>query len=103
MRPVRTITAAEENFRLEPIVGTPARLVARDFVAPEPVGTVVLKAFRITGYGRDCDGSALPVLVNIDGEGDETGWQETAVGIDDTSTVVATEAEWRAMFPKEKP
>ena len=50
MRPIRKVTAAEENFRMEAI--TPEfGVVRREPVKPEPEGTIVLLPFRVTGYG----------------------------------------------------
>ena len=65
MRFIREITSKEENFRVEPLTTTPeviAKVIRRDFVEPEPVGTIVLFPFRITGYGRDCQLSTTKVV-----------------------------------------
>jgi len=73
VRRVRDITD-EENFRLKPV--GPFQTIRRDFVEPEPVGTVLLLAFRITGYDKDCDGSALARLERVDEDCRTTGWTE---------------------------
>ena len=73
MRRIRRVEDAEENARLVPIPGTQANLVMRDPVEPEPVGTVVLLPFRITGYDQDCDGSLMARLKNIKLDGEPSG------------------------------
>lgn len=104
MRPARDITAEEENFRTEPMFpGDPARsgiaVIKRDPVEPEPVGTIILRPFRITGYDKDCDGSLMARLEAIDCEGDSTGWTVNCIGIYDESTLVVNDLEeLRALF-----
>jgi hypothetical protein len=90
MRPVREITSKEENFRLEPMAADMPnfRFVRRDPVEPVPVGTVIAKLFRVTGYARDCDGSLMARIENIDKTGDATGWEATAIGLYPDSTLV---------------
>ena len=100
MRPAREITEKEENFRTERMEGTPFLVSRRDPVEPEPVGTVVLMAFRITGYDRDCDGSLMARLDRIDKGGEETGWSPDKIGLFPDSTVVVTSEEWKAMFDR---
>lgn len=103
MRPTREITANEENFRIEPratVGGAQIQTIRRDPIEREPVGTIVLQAFRITGYDRDCDGSLMARLDNIDKDGVETGWSPTHLGIDPSSTLVVTSDELAAMFKK---
>lgn len=58
MRKVREITAEEERFRLED-AGDNMRVVRRDPVQPEPIGTLLLVPVRIVGYDPDCDGSLM--------------------------------------------
>jgi len=98
MRPVREITANEENFRVEPIAGTNAGMIRRDSVEPEPVGTLVLMAFRVTGYDKDCDGSLMARLEHIDRDGEPTGWEPTHLGLYPSTDLVVTADEWRGMF-----
>ena len=98
MRPVREITAEEERFRLEPIAGTRAGTIRRDPVEPEPVGTIVLMAFRVTGYDQDCDGSLMARLEHIDRDGEASGWEPTHIGLYPFSDLVVTAEEWRGMF-----
>jgi hypothetical protein len=98
MRPVREITAEEENFRTEPIRGTNAAMLKCDPVEPEPVGTIVVMAFRVTGYDPDCDGSLMARLEHIDRDGEPTGWEPTNLGLYPNTGLVTTAEEWRDMF-----
>lgn len=84
LTPVPEITAEQENFRLEPLAigpGFDARMVKRDPVEPVPVGTYVVKVFRVTGYDPDCDGSLMARLAAVDREGIESGWEPTHLGL----------------------
>lgn len=88
LRPVREIKAEEENFRLEPVPGL-GRILKRDPVEPEPVGTYVVMCFRIDGYDPDCDGSLMARLSQVDMEGRTTGWSVDSIGLyPDTDLVV---------------
>lgn len=88
IRRVPEITAEQENFRLEQLEpGNDNFTIAkRDPVRPVPEGTIVVMAFRVTGYDPDCDGSLMARLENIDATGEPTGWEETAMGLYPTST-----------------
>ena len=100
MRFIREVTSKEENFRVEPLTTTPeviAKMVRRDFVEPEPVGTIVLFPFRITGYGRDCDGSALAKVEALDNDFHTTGWTENCIGLYPSVGLVVTEEEYKKM------
>ncbi len=90
MRRVRKITAEEERFRTEPFVGESMRIIKRDFVEPEPIGTIILMAWRITGYDQDCDGSAMARLEGINLDGEETGADLTRWGLYPESDLVVT-------------
>lgn len=100
MRPIREITAEEEKFRVEPLAGTNGKFatIKRDGVEPEPVGTIVLMAFRVTGYDKDCDGSLMARLEHIDKTGDTTGWTPSHLGLYPNCDLVVTPEEWAAMF-----
>jgi len=102
MRPVREITAKEENFRTERLYGTSYDVIKRDPIQPEPIGTIVLKAFRITGYDRDCDGEMLARMECIDNKLRETGWEVNCMGLYPRTTIVVTEKEWVDMFTQNK-
>ena len=104
MRPVREITADEENFRTEPISDDMPHMqvIRRDFVEPEPVGTIVLMAFRVAGYDADCDGSAMARLQHIDKDGEETGWYPAQLGLHPGCELVVSAAEWREMFERQE-
>lgn len=99
MRPVREITAEEENFRVEHHRGLAAGVVARDPVEPEPVGTIILTAFRIVGYDQDCDGSLMARLEAVDASGEATGWTADAIGLYPDTALVVTAPELRQLFP----
>lgn len=87
IRPVREVTAKEENFRIEPLgQGDPndphtPKFIKRDMVKPEPEGTIIMMAFVVTGYNRDVDGSALARLEHVDHAGRNTGWVVTSMGL----------------------
>lgn len=100
MRPVREITAKEENFRFVPMFPGTDRflLTQRDTVEPEPVGTIVLMAFRVTGYDTDCDGSAMARLEQIDKDGETTGWAPDQLGLYTSVDLVVTIEEWQKLF-----
>jgi hypothetical protein len=101
MRQVREISSAEENFRMER--KGPFEVPRRDPVKPEPEGTIVLLAFRVTGYDRDCDGSLMARLEHIDRKGESSGWEPSAIGLYPESELVVTQDEWQRMFePKER-
>lgn len=102
MRPVRTITAAEENERAVELVPGNPRFITfkRDPVELEPVGTIIVTAFRVTGYDPDCDGSLMARLEHIDSNGEPTGWTETAIGLYPNGDLVTTLDEWRSMFAR---
>ncbi|QDV86907.1 hypothetical protein [Planctomycetes bacterium TBK1r] len=108
MRPAREITDAEDNWRTVPLIEGDPRFVTsrRDFVDPEPVGSIVLIPFRVTGYDRDCDGSAMARLEAIDKDGGATGWTESHIGLFPDSTLVTSPGELLQLFenpPTESP
>jgi hypothetical protein len=100
MRPVREITAEEENWRTEDMIPGDSRfqVIRRDPVQPEPIGTIVLMAFRVTGYDPDCDGSLMGRFEHIDRDGESTGWTPKSIGLNPTTDLVVTLEEWQAMF-----
>lgn len=98
MRPVKEITAAEENFRTEPVPGAAFDVIKRDSVKPEPEGTIILVPFRITGYDPDCDGSLMARLEAIDKDGEATGWETNCHGLYPSTNLVVTPEELKALF-----
>ena len=100
MRPVREITAEEENFRVEKSPILPGGVIKRDPIEPEPVGTIVLMAFRVTGYDPDCDGSLMARLahININGDGGTTGWEPTNLGLRPGTALVVTTEDLHSFF-----
>ena len=98
MRPVREITSEEENFREEQLPGTNAFMCKRDPVEPEPVGTIVLMAFRITGYDPDCVGSLMARLEQFGFDLHPTGWEPHHLGLYPSSQIVVTEEELAKLY-----
>ena len=96
MRPVRDITSEEENFRTE--AKGNFNMIKRDPVEPEPVGTIILTAWRINGYSPDCDGSLMASMDAIDSKGDETGWSTNCIGLYPSTDLVVTEEELKHLF-----
>lgn len=104
MRPVREITAEENNFRtVELIPGNPCFMMSkRDPIEPEPIGTIIITAFKITGYDPDCDGSLMARLEHIDKKGETTGWVADAVSLYPETDIVCTIDEWKQLFTDNK-
>ena len=98
MRPVRKITAEVENFRTESVPGAAFDVIRRDPVEPEPVGTIVLMPYRITGYDPDCDGSLMARLEAIDKNGETVGGEMNCVGLYPDSNLVVTEDELKTLW-----
>lgn len=103
MRPVKEITAAEENFRTELVSGAAFDVIKRDPVKPEPEGTIILVPFRITGYDPDCDGSLMARLEAIDKDGEATGWTTNCHGLYPSIDLVVTPEELKALFGANAP
>jgi len=97
MRPVRDISDLE-NFRTEPFLGSSLQVIKRDPIEPEPIGTIVLCAFRITSYDQDCDGSLMARLERIDAEGEATGREINSVGLYPDCALVVTTEELQVLF-----
>ena len=106
MRKIREVTSEEENFRLEPMFSNSAidaRMVKRNSVEPEPIGTIVLLPFKIVGYDKDCDGSLMARLENIELDSfEETGWNESNIGLYPNDGFVVTKKELKDLFNNAK-
>jgi len=100
MRPVREITSAEESLRFEQVCGY--GVSRRNPVKPEPEGTIVLLAFRVTGYEPDCDGSLMACLEHIDRDGEASGWNPSRIGLCHDSGLVVSKDELQRMFEREE-
>ena len=96
MRPVREITKKEENARIEPRGSFD--VIKRDPVEPEPVGTIIMMAFRITGYHLDCDGSLMVKAECVDKRGEVTGWDIDSIGLCPSTALVVSQEELNIMF-----
>jgi hypothetical protein len=84
IRRVPEITAEQQNARLEPLAEVPGSrmmMFRKDPVEPVPVGTLVARIFRVTGYDQDCDGSLMARLESIGADGEATGWTPTHLGL----------------------
>ena len=80
IRKIKEITAEEENFRVKQIAAG-IGVIRRDPIAPVPVGTLIVKVFRVMGYNKDCDCSLMARLENVDNEGRSTGWTQNCIGL----------------------
>src|ERR1700677_3778164 len=80
IRRVPEIDRSRENARLEPLAAG-ASMFKVDPVEPVPVGTLVARIFRVTGYDQDCDGSLMARLESIGADGEATGWHPTHLGL----------------------
>ena len=103
MRTVREISDKEENFRTEPIKENCVyQAVRRDPVKAEPEGTIVVMAFRLTGYSPDCDGSLMGKFDNIhfDDPDETTGWSPDCLGLSSGTCLVFTEDELKELHKK---
>jgi hypothetical protein len=101
MRHPRKITAEEENFRTEPFCGNSGpRVIRRDPIKPEPEGTFVLMAFRITGYDPDCDGSLMARVQNVsfNDPDRQSGWEQNALGLYKGSDIIVSRDELLALY-----
>lgn len=98
MRSVREITKEEEGHRFVPCKTIDAITSRRNPVEPEPVGTIVLMAFRVTGYDPDCDGSLMARLEHINMKGETSGITLDHLGLYPDSELVVTPEELKALF-----
>jgi hypothetical protein len=81
VRRIPEITAGQEDFRLVPVPGLGMTTARRDPVEPVPVGTLVARVFRVTGYDPDCDGSLMARVEAVDSAGEATGWETGRLGL----------------------
>jgi hypothetical protein len=82
MRKIRKVSDEEAGFGTKE-VSPGVNVIKQNPVEAEPVGTVVLLPFVITGYDPDCDGSLMARLKNINLDGQETGWEPSGLGLDE--------------------
>lgn len=84
---IRPLVEPENDGRVVPFLpdidpaGARFTTIERDFVKVLPEGTYVAMVFRVTGYDRDCDGSALVRLEQVDRHGGTTGWEPHHLGL----------------------
>jgi hypothetical protein len=70
-----------DNCQWVRLPDTPFIVPRRESIEPVPVGTYVVMVFRVTGYDKDCDGSLMARLEQVDRNGEETGWEQTHIGL----------------------
>jgi len=101
MRPLTDISDRENAKVID--LGQQMMTIHVNYVEPEPVGTIVLMPFRITGYTQDYDGSALTSLEplfydedtgKLEADADPTPYQF----INKNVAIVASEAEVLTLF-----
>ena len=97
MRPVREVSSEEENFRMQE-VGDGISMIKRDPVEPEPIGTLIMVPFRITGYHPDCDGSLLARLEAINKDAEATGFETNCHGLYSSCDLVITKEELKQLY-----
>ena len=81
VRKIPEITREQENFRMVRVPGFPFEAIRRDPVEPVPVGTLVARIFRVTGYDPDCDRSLMARLEAVDSAGEGSGWEIDRLGL----------------------
>ncbi len=83
------------SMSLRPIgVGEEVRFTSEE---PEPVGTVVLLAFRVVGYDKDADGSMMARMESVDLDGEASGWEVDGIGLCPDNGVVVSLEELREL------
>jgi hypothetical protein len=104
MRHPRKITAEEENFRTEEMFpGNPRfQISRRDPIKPEPEGAYVLRAFKITDYNSDCDGSLMwrGCAVDFNNPESEGCWEVSNLGLYEGSSIIVTKEELKELYEK---
>ncbi len=106
MRPLTDISNRENAKAVD--LDTNIMTVRVDYVEPEPVGTIVLMPFRIVGYTKDYDGSALASLEPLYYDDDTGELLADADPVPDqfinpNVAIVATEAELVTLFKPAAP
>ena len=97
MKRIREITSEEESFR---VVSLSERFetIRRNPVKPVPVGTLVMVAFRVTGYDTDCDGGLMARLEQVNKDGEPTGWEQNAIGLYEHTDLITSPEELKRLF-----
>ena len=100
MRPLKDVSK-EENFRPQ-VIGPGMVTTMRTPVEPEPVGSIVLVPFRITGYEVDDNGNCKALLEQVNAEGETNGWKPEPRRLQTSDTLVVEKDELRTLFRNPK-
>ena len=73
----------------------------REPFEPEPVGTLVLVPFRISGYDTKKDGTCTAHLEHIHTDGNTAGGEASDISLRPTSALVVSEGEVSKLFTGE--
>lgn len=84
---IRKFVKPDEAVHLERITDN-VSFARHEYVEPLPIGTYVIRVFRIVEFVQDADGSAMVNLESVDRHGDHTGWYPGNMGVYEDSTLV---------------
>ncbi len=96
MRPLKDVSK-EENFRPQ-VIGPGMVTTMRTPVEPEPVGSIVLVPFRVTGYEVDDNGNCKARLEQVNAKGDTNGWKPEARWLQSQDALVVEQDELQELF-----
>lgn len=92
----------KDGFRIENLNGM--NVTRRDPIKPEPEGTLVIMAFRVTGYDPDCDGSLMARYeqIHFDNPNKTTGWAPRRLGLSPDTEIVVTKEDLEKLLEEAK-
>ena len=67
-------------------------------VEPEPVGSIVLVPFRVTGYEVDDNGNCKAQLEQVNAKGDTNGWKPEARWLQSQDALVVEQDDLQELF-----
>lgn len=100
MRPLKDVSK-EENFRPQ-VIGPGMVTTMRTPTEPEPVGSIVLVPFRITGYEIDGNGNCKARLEHVNADGETNDWQPEPRRLQSSDALVVEQGELQELFQKPK-
>ncbi len=100
MRPLKDVSK-EENFRPQ-VIGPGMVTTMRTPVEPEPVGSIVLVSFRVTGYEVDDNGNCKAQLEQLNAKDDTNGWKPEARWLQSQDALVVEQDELQELFQSPK-